>query len=152
MTTDICRPIIGIENRSAQEVFDIMCDRIRHRTASEQPASGEALDRIATAICRTVAEIPDRSSPDDFPDAMLVTADELHTIVSCALENEAERAAISTTSEAPEAGRLREALEWYGEQARLARLIHSEGDAGRHALADDGGKRAREALATGGVA
>lgn len=35
------------------------------------------------------------------------------------------------------------ALEWYGEQARLARLIHSEGDAGRNALADDGGKRAR---------
>lgn len=27
--TDITRPIIGIENRSAQEVFDIMVDRIR---------------------------------------------------------------------------------------------------------------------------
>lgn len=40
--------------------------------------------------------------------------------------------------------RLRDALAWYGEQARLCRLIHSEGDAGRHALADDGGKRARE--------
>ena len=39
------------------------------------------------------------------------------------------------------------ALEWYGEQARLARLIHSGGDAGRHALADDGGKRARAAIA-----
>jgi hypothetical protein len=38
---------------------------------------------------------------------------------------------------------LKAALEWYGEQARLARLIHSEGDSGRHALADDGGKRAR---------
>lgn len=35
------------------------------------------------------------------------------------------------------------ALEWYGEQARLARLIHSEGDAGRQAIASDGGKRAR---------
>lgn len=42
---------------------------------------------------------------------------------------------------------LREALEWYGEQARLARLIHSEGDKGRWALAEDGGKRAREVLA-----
>jgi hypothetical protein len=39
-----------------------------------------------------------------------------------------------------------EALKWYGEQARLARLIHSEGDAGRHALAADGGKRATAAL------
>lgn len=36
-------------------------------------------------------------------------------------------------------GMLRAELEWYGEQARLARLIHSEGDAGRHALAGDGG-------------
>lgn len=42
---------------------------------------------------------------------------------------------------------LREALAWYGEQARLARLIHSEGDAGRHALQDDGGLIARLALA-----
>jgi len=42
--------------------------------------------------------------------------------------------------------RMRAALGWYGEQARLARLIHSEGDAGRHALSDDGGKRARAAL------
>jgi len=47
---------------------------------------------------------------------------------------------------AGEVERLREALAWYGEQARLARLIHSGGDAGRHALADDGGKRARQAL------
>lgn len=36
----------------------------------------------------------------------------------------------------------REAVQWYGEQSRLARLIHQEGDAGRHALAADGGKRA----------
>lgn len=42
-------------------------------------------ERIATRICQSVAEIPDRSSPDDWPEAMLVTADELHTIVMCAL-------------------------------------------------------------------
>lgn len=47
---------------------------------------------------------------------------------------------------ADEIERLRGALEWYGEQARLARLIHSEGDIGRHALAADGGKRARAVL------
>jgi len=40
-----------------------------------------------------------------------------------------------------------EALAWYGEQARLARLIHSEGDAGRNALQADGGKRANAILA-----
>lgn len=43
---------------------------------------------------------------------------------------------------------MREALEWYGEQSRLCRLIHSEGDTGRHALAADGGKKARAALAS----
>ncbi len=41
----------------------------------------------------------------------------------------------------------REALDWYRENTRLARLIHREGDAGRHALADDGGKIAAKALA-----
>lgn len=41
---------------------------------------------------------------------------------------------------------MRTALEWYGENARLCRLIHSEGDVGRYALAGDGGKRARTAL------
>ena len=41
---------------------------------------------------------------------------------------------------------LSEALVWHEEQARLARLIHSEGDAGRNALASDGGSKAREAL------
>jgi len=38
--------------------------------------------------------------------------------------------------------KLRAALAWYGEQARLCRLVHSGGDAGRKALNDDGGKMA----------
>ncbi|CAH0339601.1 hypothetical protein [Rhizobium sp. CECT 9324] len=33
---DITRPIVGIENRTAQEVFDIMVDRIR-RTPAPSP-------------------------------------------------------------------------------------------------------------------
>lgn len=45
--------------------------------------------------------------------------------------------------------RLEEALTWYGEQARLCRLIHSEGDDGRHALAKDGGTLARATLTEG---
>ncbi len=48
---------------------------------------------------------------------------------------------------APDVAELVEALRWYQEQSRLARLIHSEGDAGRHAIAADGGKRAAAALA-----
>ena len=61
--------------------------------------------------------------------------------------NEDAREAASTIrAQAAEIERLREALTWYRDQARMARLIHSEGDAGRHALADDGGDRASAAL------
>ena len=56
-----------------------------------------------------------------------------------ALRDDAERDADKIT-------RLRAALEWYGENARLARLIHTEGDEGRHALSEYGGKRARDVL------
>lgn len=46
----LTRPIIGIENRTAQEVFDIMCDRIVRRLAAEQTrASTPAVDREAVA-------------------------------------------------------------------------------------------------------
>lgn len=58
------------------------------------------------------------------------------------LDSERECNALLTA----EIDRLRQTLEWYAEQARLCRLIHSEGDAGRHALSEDGGKRARQAL------
>lgn len=56
----------------------------------------------------------------------------------------------TTTSAARVSGTIKplaDALEWYGERARLARLIHDEGDSGRQALAHDGGQKAREALA-----
>jgi len=43
------------------------------------------------------------------------------------------------------------ALKWYAEQALLCRLIHSEDDAGRQALSDDGGTRARRALTGKGM-
>jgi hypothetical protein len=47
----------------------------------------------------------------------------------------------------PYVAELRETLAWYGDNARLARLVHSGGDPGRHALAGDGGKRAQAMLA-----
>jgi len=40
---------------------------------------------LATAIIRDVAELPDRTSPNDQPDMMLVTADELRTILEAHL-------------------------------------------------------------------
>ena len=41
---------------------------------------------------------------------------------------------------------LRTALEWYEEQARLCRLVHSGGDPARKALNNDGGCQARSVL------
>lgn len=39
------------------------------------------VDALAAQICRDVAELPDRNSPEDWPEAMLVTHEELRTIV-----------------------------------------------------------------------
>jgi hypothetical protein len=36
---------------------------------------------IIDGVVRDVAELPDRTSPDNWPDAMLVTADELRSIL-----------------------------------------------------------------------
>lgn len=48
--------------------------------------SGEpCVEQVAVTICRNVAELPDRNSPEDWPEAMLVTHDELHSIVIAAL-------------------------------------------------------------------
>ena len=40
---------------------------------------------LATNIVKEVAELPDRSSPEDWPEAMLVTSHELEDIVLSAL-------------------------------------------------------------------
>lgn len=44
--------------------------------------------RLATHIVREVCELPDRNSPDDQPEMLLVTCDELHGIVMAAIEKE----------------------------------------------------------------
>ena len=41
---------------------------------------------IAAAIAQEIAELPDRTSPDDWPEAMLVTADELMAICEREIE------------------------------------------------------------------
>lgn len=64
-------------------------------------------------------------------------------------ESERDQQAALIASQARRIEELEADLAWYGEQARLARLIHSGGDAGRHALAADGGSRARAILNRG---
>jgi len=39
------------------------------------------MKRFIEAVIRRVAELPDRTSPEDWPEAMLVTADELAAIL-----------------------------------------------------------------------
>jgi hypothetical protein len=56
-----------------------------------------------------------------------------------------EAADLIATMQAREA-ELVGALEWYGEQARLCRLIHREGDEGRNNLSADGGAKAARTL------
>jgi len=46
-----------------------------------QQLAGKILSFDINAIIRDVAELPDRSSPEDDPDAMIVTADELKAIL-----------------------------------------------------------------------
>lgn len=47
----------------------------------KQLGFGDAAD-YATRVIREVAELPDRTSPEDQPEMMLVSADELRTILS----------------------------------------------------------------------
>lgn len=43
--------------------------------------TSEDVAQIAELVVRDVAELPDRTSPDDWPEAMLVTGEELYTLI-----------------------------------------------------------------------
>lgn len=69
MSNDLTRPIIGIENRTAEEVFDIMADRIRY--ARPSPAAGVEEPRwvaLLSAVDRWV-EDPSIDAEQDILDA-----------------------------------------------------------------------------------
>lgn len=46
-----------------------------------ETAAGALLDRLAGKVIQEVSELPDRTSPEDQPEMMLVSADELRGIV-----------------------------------------------------------------------
>jgi hypothetical protein len=48
------------------------------------PQAPALTDERITDIIRSVAELPDRNSPEDWPEAMLVTADELRALLAAA--------------------------------------------------------------------
>ena len=51
----------------------------------------DRISRIADRICLDVAELPDRTSPNDWPDAMLDGSDEKRANVFMAIRDESER-------------------------------------------------------------
>jgi hypothetical protein len=51
------------------------------KTEKEEPMLEQEAKKIAESVVREVCELSDRSSPDDWPEAMLVTGEELHAIV-----------------------------------------------------------------------
>lgn len=61
--SDLTRPILGIENRTAHEVFSIMCDRITRRAESQTGAVagdyfGNLVARARTAAAKASAKYP----------------------------------------------------------------------------------------------
>lgn len=47
-----------------------------------QDGAVDGLEEVSALIVRDVAELPDRTSPQDWPEAMLVTPEELRAILS----------------------------------------------------------------------
>lgn len=47
-------------------------------------------DAVIAEIVRRVSELPDRTSPDDWPEAMLVTGDELQQVITAVLAEDAQ--------------------------------------------------------------
>jgi hypothetical protein len=56
----------------------------------EQGKTSE-FDQFVNSVLNDVAELPDRTSPDDEPDMMLVTADELGRIIRVRLSEALSR-------------------------------------------------------------
>lgn len=86
-TAELTRPIIGIENRTAREVFDIMVDRIRRL---EAPA--DRVEKLEAAL---------RASEDAFEAIRLILIKHLdeperHAFWKAVSARDAIRAAIST--------------------------------------------------------
>ena len=116
---------------------------------TQTPDQRTILERLRAAI--TTHYNDDRSIVGGFRrsrffernNAMLDAADEIERLQ---LELATRTITPAEAAQVPEVKALIEALRWYGEQARLCRLIHYEGDTGRHNLQSDGGDKANTAL------
>ncbi|WP_447916235.1 hypothetical protein [Delftia acidovorans] len=92
------------------------------RTVYLQPAAvaGPALDvrAIAAAVCQRVAELPDRDSPEDWPEAMLVTGAELIDAVADEIEQALSQTAAAARPAPATFMTEDRALEWAWDKVR----------------------------------
>lgn len=78
---------------------------------------------LANQVVREVAELPDRTSPDDMPDMLMVTAQELHDIVAAV---EATRIrALSAEKISADAYWQRKLLNWQKDEEALSTALAS---------------------------
>jgi hypothetical protein len=88
---DKCTATMGysLSEEEAIEAWNTRLSHASHEPASvmrEEAAKVEPWSDVVREIVQDVAELPDRTSPDDWPDAMLVTGDELFDIVHSRIE------------------------------------------------------------------
>ena len=69
------------------DTIDTLRAQLAEAQKDAEPAA-QQWDDIAVRVCRSVAELPDRDSPKGWPEAMLVTHEELHAIVLGALNDD----------------------------------------------------------------
>jgi hypothetical protein len=121
-------------------------DNVSIRQRVEELERDLETERFRLVACDVVALADTTSSREHarqmHPDYRSAACDAVARRVDECIELRAKLAELER-----ERDELRDGLAWYGEQSRLARLIHSEGDAGRNAIANDGGRRAARLLA-----
>lgn len=71
-----------------RELADDICDlmNMAYEAGLELTMNLDQQKRLAAHLIQHVNEIPDRTSPEDQPEMMLVTADELENALLCAFE------------------------------------------------------------------
>lgn len=71
--------------------LDRLAQRLVDSSARGALGDDPLVKDIANSVVQSVAEMDDRTSPDDQPEMLLVTGEELHTHILLAFENWAER-------------------------------------------------------------
>lgn len=111
--------------------------------AALSPATVAQPVTVADRVVRMVGEMDDRTSPEDWPEAMLVTGEELHAFILLAFEQEAEAAQhCASQGCGGDGGETLHALRWCA--AALQALVDSRGESGSISMIVSGEKKSLE--------